>query len=137
MCSVPDLKGGRMRIFSFGVGVVLLVSVESARAQEPEAPPDEPAKGLPISSSERPLTLPELTLRLDASGGDYHIDFGLFGDVDVGYLQLGLGFGILDDLEIDAVIVPLFINPDSDDTKLLYGNPFLGVTYRFLNLDPV
>jgi hypothetical protein len=127
-----------MRVFfALGVGVALLLSAGRSRAQEPEVPVDE-GKGLPISSSERPLTLPELTMRIDASGGDYHIEIGgFFGDIDIGYLTIGAGFGILDDLEIDAVIVPLFFNPDSNDSTLLYGNPLLGATYRFVNVDPV
>lgn len=96
------------------VAAVLLTA--SARA--------EPVQ--PVPYAERPLTLPRLTLSPVAGVSYAHIGLGntLKHQVDLG---LGASFGILDDLTVDAQLVPLRVYPEA-----AYGNAQLGATYRFL-----
>jgi hypothetical protein len=122
-----------------GVAVVLSLA-GAATAQEPAPPADNAdvpvpeESGLPVSYAQRPLTLPQYTLRADLLGGVYHVGLGGFGSLELGLLALGAGFGILDDLEIDVVVVPLLLGDDitAGDNDVLYGNPAVGATYRFV-----
>jgi hypothetical protein len=116
-----------MRKSSVAIVAITLACSSTALAQ------DEEDDGLPISSSQRPLTLPELTLRTDVTGADYHFSLGPFGSADIGLIAFGVGFGILDDLEIDATVVPLFVGDDISDNDVVFANPLLGATYRFVD----
>jgi hypothetical protein len=65
--------------------------------------PAEPVEELrqPLALSQRPLTLPRGTLRVDGS-----VD--LLGPLFA--MQAGAGFGVTDDLEVGALLVPVFVN---------------------------
>ncbi|MEJ7733030.1 MAG: hypothetical protein WKG00_28010 [Polyangiaceae bacterium] len=83
----------------------------------------------PIPYVDRPLTLPEKTLRIDA-------DFPAFrpgaGDAFFGFFA-GAGFGITDDFEVFGRVIPITFIPD----RVRFQDPVIGATYRFLDNDTV
>ncbi|MBW1880341.1 MAG: hypothetical protein JRJ84_18425 [Deltaproteobacteria bacterium] len=87
--------------------------------------------GLPLPFSERPLTLTEGTIRGDAAFTIAHFSVsvpgvGTLSETAVG-LALGGGYGITDDLEVGASVIPLTLSPD-----VTYGDPSIYGIYRFL-----
>ena len=96
------------------------------------APLAASAEGLPLQFSERPLTLTEGTLTVDA-----YLSYFKIADIDLGIgtlevdpiisLIAGVDYGVTDDLEVGVVAVPLVLSPDTE-----YGNPYLHARYRFL-----
>ncbi len=103
-----------------------LSAASSAQAQ------DAPQR-LPLSFSRRPLTLTRSTLRLDAELAIAHFETSFLGVTassnSVG-LGLGAGFGITEDLEVGATVLPLTLSPD-----FKYNAPSVYGTYRFLRGD--
>jgi hypothetical protein len=85
------------------------------------------AQRLPVPYVDRPLTLPEKTLRIDA-------DFPTFkpgiGDAYFGFFA-GAGFGITDDFEVFGRVIPVTFIPD----KVRFQDPVIGATYRFMDGD--
>ena len=86
-----------------------------------------------MAQAERPLTLPKMVLNAEAD-----LDFPHAGGF-YGNLSLGASFGILDDLTVRAVVIPLqFFGSDGG---FHYGQttgdpgPGVGATYRFLKGD--
>lgn len=100
----------------------------AASAQAQDAP-----QRLPLSFSRRPLTLTRSTLRLDAELAIAHLETTFLGVTassnSVG-LGLGAGFGITEDLEVGATVIPLTLSPD-----FKYNAPSVYGTYRFLRGD--
>jgi len=100
-----------MSVFRWSVvGLVCLGFGGSAAAQvgepglqsesEPVTTIPAPPRAYPARFTERPLTLPALTLRGDVGFQAVHFDLGpMFSDFSTG-LGTGFGFGILDDLEV-------------------------------------
>lgn len=105
-----------------------LSAASGAQAQEVPAP-----QRLPPSFSRRPLTLTRGTLRLDAELAIAHFETSFLGVTassnSVG-LGLGAGFGITEDLEVGATVLPLTLSPD-----FKYNAPSVYGTYRFLRGD--
>ena len=99
-----------------------LVATEAA-AQE------EGGGDYPVRYVERPLTLPERTLRID--GRFPVMRFGV-PDVFFGFFA-GAGYGILDDLEVFGTIIPITFIPD----RVRFNDPVVGATYRFFHNDVV
>lgn len=89
---------------------------------------DGASDGYPSRIADRPLVLDPMMLEvgLDVS----FLEIGIDGaDMLIGS-NIGVGFGIMDNLEVRADIAPLTLSPDFD-----YGNPGLGATYRILDGD--
>lgn len=90
------------------------------------------ANGLPMKFSERPLTLTEGTFAIDGSLRYLKLASIEAGPVTITpdpiiSLDVMVQYGIMDDLEVGALAVPLVLSPDAD-----YGNPFLYGRYRFV-----
>jgi hypothetical protein len=104
----------------------------SAAAGEPE---EHKAEGrLPLSYTERPLTLPRMILAPEGEFAVDHFDAGAGSITQVG-IGLSARFGILDDLEAFALFAPIDFGPFpamTGESQVHYGNPTLGATYRFL-----
>lgn len=128
----------------FVLASALLMS--SAAYAQPEGqaqpPPDEeydmPSEGYPSNFTQRPITLPAMTIKADLGFAVVH-----FGEVidSLVLMNLGGAFGILDDLEVGVSgdrqglqrtsvngLVPLVLAPDFD-----IGDIYLYGRYRFLN----
>jgi hypothetical protein len=104
-------------------GVALLAGAGTARAEEgPKA-----GEKMPLPFAERPLTLPKMTLAPEVGFDVTHVSIGGFGSATGVGMEIGAHFGILDDLEVGAVVLPLEFSPD-----FAYGNPRLEATFRFL-----
>jgi hypothetical protein len=91
---------------------------------------------LPVSYTERPLTMPRLILNPELELAVDRIDLLLGVGTFIG-LGVGARFGILDDLDAYAVVAPLEFGPFGGgampgESKAHYGNPTIGATYRFL-----
>jgi hypothetical protein len=88
------------------------------------------AQRLPIPFVAQPLTLPAMILRLTGEWTYTHssvrVGAGTTDDSSIG-AAVDAAFGITNDLEVDALVLPLVLAPD-----LAYGDPFLVGTYRFL-----
>lgn len=131
----------------------LMTSAASAQFDgEAQAPPDDyelPSEGYPTNFTQRPITLPAMTIKADLAFAVVHLPAPL----DNGFLlNLGGAFGILDDLEVGISgdrqglnngilfgptggiaangLVPLILAPDFD-----FGDIYLYGRYRFLNTD--
>jgi hypothetical protein len=121
-------------VVSVAVGVVALAPARAA-AQQPYATGDEGPNpsAFPVPVVERPLTLNARMLRVDAGLGFSRIEFcssfGCVGDTVVS-LGVGAGFGITDDLEVGALVLPLVLSPEFD-----YAGPSVYGMYRFLRGD--
>lgn len=100
--------GVHMRLLSMGVAGLVLALGQIAEAQDgtQTPPPDDyvmepPAPGYPVAFTQRPLTMPAMTLRGDLGFQLVHFDLGPFADSDFTTgLGAGVGFGIIDDLEV-------------------------------------
>lgn len=119
---------------SFATLVTLLTLASGAAAQEVPAPPDGTATGYPLSNAQRPLTLPAGLLHIDAGLGFSKICPGFGGTGRCARtlvaMSVGASYGITDDLEIGALVLPLLFSPDFD-----YGDPSLYAQYRFVTGD--
>ncbi|PIE20994.1 MAG: hypothetical protein CSA66_00235 [Proteobacteria bacterium] len=82
--------------------------------------------GEPVEFSERPLTYHEGTLALDAGLAIVGLDNGLV-DLSTTALAVGATYAFTDDLQLNAVVLPLLLDPEVD-----YGNPSITARYRFL-----
>ncbi len=115
-----------MRLLSIGVVSLVLAFGQVVRAQEGQAPPpsygegepttqedpnayvmEEPPSNYPVVFSERPLTLPAMTLRGDVGFQIIHVDFGFGSDTTATALGAGVGFGIIDDFEVGLGASPI------------------------------
>src|ERR1019366_1049337 len=94
---------------------VAMLLPSAARADDP--PP------VPLRLVDRPLTLPSGVLR-----GDLGFSYLRFGSADGAGASVSGGYGITDDLEVDATVLPLALAP-----ALQYGNPTVSGTYRFVH----
>lgn len=104
-------------------GLALLCRAGTARAEEgPKA-----GEKMPLPFAQRPLTLPRMTLAPEVSFDVAHVAFGGQRSATGVGMEIGAHFGILDDLEVGAVVLPLEFSPD-----FAYGNPRLEATFRFL-----
>lgn len=135
-------------------GLMLLSLAATAAAQDDERPPllegpdgpdgtttdvdDSTDDGMPIPLAQRPLTLPEGTLRVDTAFGLTHRHEGILrlhggsmseGDIHA-RLRAGAALGVIEDLEVGLVAVPLILSPDFD-----YEDVPLYVVYRFMSGD--
>jgi hypothetical protein len=105
-----------------------LLATTSVRAQSNA--PAEIARQ-PVAFVERPLTLPRLTLspELDATwqrmGPDLSLD--MTNPSQALSFALGASFGILDSLQVSAVLVPLTVYPNAS-----YGSAQLGAMFRLI-----
>jgi hypothetical protein len=118
------------------IGTAILVSVGAAWAEGAEAKPGEKtepageAKGeegrLPLSYTERPLTLPRLVLNPAA-------EFNVTKEDDT-FVNLAItaAFGITDDLQVQADVAPLQLSPTAKYGQTEWPGPSVGVKYRFL-----
>ncbi len=112
----------------------------------------EPPQGYPVTFSQRPLTLPAMTLRGDLGFQILHLDLGLLGDDTVTSLGAGVGFGILDDLEVGLGASPIAATLPSYATALSvrglsgvlspdyargFNQPQLYGRYRFVSTETV
>lgn len=90
----------------------------------------QPLTQLPLSYAQRPLTLTRHTLRGDVDLTIAHLQVSVLGttasSTAVG-LALGAGFGITEDLEVGATVIPLTLSPDFQ-----YNAPSLYGMYRFV-----
>lgn len=130
------LRAGAHRL-RVGEGEPVSVMVEAGSKQEvrvesapegggPEDPPKEP--GLPVPYVARPMTLPEATL-----APALRVRAGQTVEFDTRFLLVGLDlvnarYGILDDLELEAEVAPIEVQPRVD-----YGDATARLTYRFLD----
>jgi hypothetical protein len=133
----------RHRALGLSPALLLTMLISTAHAQD--VPPPEgdvmegvavEGEGLPLPYAQRPLTLTEGTLRGDAAFSIAHISFttinpitGMeetFADTAIA-LILGAGFGIMDDLEVGATVLPLQLDPEVD-----YLDPSVYGIFRFL-----
>jgi hypothetical protein len=82
---------------------------------------------MPLPLAERPLTLPKMTLAPVVGFAVAHrVVDGANLATAVG-LEIGAHFGILDDLEVGATVLPLALAPD-----FAYENPQIEGTFRFV-----
>lgn len=119
-----------------------------AEGESPEAEPADAAEDgeYPQAYTARPQTLPQGTLRGDLSVNLFKPAFGGGSDPDVmSVLQLGAGYGVLDDLEVGISserlgmrrvhatgLIPVVMSPDADFGLITpYGR------YRFFDTDIV
>jgi hypothetical protein len=127
------------RLIVTAVGSVLLAAAGVADAEEHGKKGEHEAKEgrLPVSYTERPLTLPRLILNPELELALDRIDLGNAGVGTFFGLGISARFGILDDLEAYALVLPLELGPFGaadvpGQSKAHYANPKLGATYRFL-----
>jgi hypothetical protein len=91
---------------------------------------------LPVSYTERPITLPRLILNPEL---EFAFERVAFGGVAPQNIAIGLSarFGITDDLDAYAIFAPLEIGPFGDaaigGAGFHYVNPKIGATYRFIH----
>jgi hypothetical protein len=95
---------------------------------------DEPGKTadvaprFPVSIQQRPLTLPRRMLRVDAAVDVYSWEF--FGRVnDVGF-HLGAGYGVTDDFEVGALLIPVQMLTSGGERHVWFGDMQVHGTYR-------
>lgn len=133
------VRAGRHRLEirrADGTSNKLSVRVEAGKTKRVEADgetPDDEAPSttpstLPIPYVSRPLTLPAMTL-----APALRVRAGQIVASDEGVLTVGLDLvdvqlGILDDLQLDVLAVPLEVQPETN-----YGDATARVTYRFLD----
>lgn len=88
------------------------------------------AQQLPLPLARRPLTLTRNTLRADANLALAHLDISPLGSpASSSSLGLALGgaYGITDDLEVGATVIPLTLTPD-----FAFNAPSVYGVYRFV-----
>lgn len=108
----------------------------AAAAFAPEASAQN-AQAYPLRVTQRPLTIPQRTVRIDAGfhANRYEACFTVLGSrscsgATTTHLNLGGAFGILDDLEVGATLIPLRLTDD-----FAFTNPSLYGRYRFMRTD--
>jgi hypothetical protein len=87
---------------------------------------------LPVGYAARPLTLPRLVLAPEAAFTVLQLPgitvMGTTTTPDaIVALGFGAAFGVTDDLQVDALLLPFTISPEAN-----FGDPELGATLRFL-----
>lgn len=125
------------------VACALSLISTAAHAQSGTQPPpvDEyelPAETYPANFTQRPITLPAMTIKADLAFGVLHLPDPLDNTL---VMNLGGAFGITDDFEVGisgdrqgltnalgAGLVPLYLSPDFD-----FGDIYLYGRYRFLS----
>jgi hypothetical protein len=113
------------RATRFSLSLAALAAVSAASAVQ--------AQQLPLPLARRPLTLTRGTLRADAALSIAHLQASVLGltaaSTSVG-LALGAGFGVTEDIEFGATVIPLTLAPAFDfQAPTFYG------AYRFLTGD--
>lgn len=88
----------------------------------------------PIAYTHRSMTLPSGTLRIDVGPADRamlqrggFMVMGTPGDTGIG-LSAGAAFGVIDGLEVGAMVLPLSLSPEAD-----YLNPSVYGRFRILD----
>jgi|GEM_PF-1650374 len=112
----------RTSLFAAILGLFVLAAPLSASAQG----------NFPLEYSERPLTINEGTIAVQAALQYYKIADQEAGGITISFdpiisLLADVSYGITDDFEVNVLAVPLVLSPDTD-----YGNPVISGTYRFL-----
>ena len=123
-----------MRLWSSlgGLGMCAALLLPAGAAFAEDDPPED-QQVYPVVYTQRPLTLSQMTLELNA-GMDVTRLIKLDPKMATRDLETrisidaGAGFGITRNLEVRASLAALAIRP-----KVGYGNPSIGATYRFLN----
>jgi hypothetical protein len=116
----------RLESILIGVSVAgaLTCGAAGAMAQEKES-------DYPLSYVERPIVVPPMTIAPSASVFVDHFSVGLgTGNTGAG-LEIGAKFGVIENLEIHAIIAPIHLAPHPVE----YEPPTIGATYRFLKGD--
>lgn len=136
-------------VFALTSSVALQSRTAHAQEEAPLSPSEGASAGYPSNFTQRPITLPAMTLKGDLAFAAIHLG----GAADNGFLlNLGGAFGILDDLEVGVSgdrqglnngvsfsalggiagngLVPFVLAPDFD-----FGDIYLYGRYRFLNTD--
>lgn len=123
------------------VGLAILMAAPSAWAQVEQtstegvgSTPELSSGGggrYPVAYAHRPLTLHAGMLALDGEFAVLHLNASPGAVVSVSgstatLLRLGASFGVTDDIEIGATVLPLQLSPD-----FKYGNPLLYALFRF------
>lgn len=97
---------------------------------------------LPLRYTDRPLTLPKMTLAPEFGLALDHFETPFFGAslaVNAVGLNLGAAFGVIDDLTVDITPLTMLIGRsdagNTSQTKVFYGTFRLGATYRFLHTE--
>lgn len=130
------MRSSTRRTASSSVALATLVATlglgSAAAAQDTGVPaaPDG-VGGYPVNNALRPLTMSAGLLRIDAGFGfaKFCTDTGLgtfCSDTSVA-LSVGAGYGITDDFEVGATVLPLQLSPDFD-----FGDPSIYGQYRFV-----
>lgn len=95
------------------------------------------APALPLAWAERPLTLTGQTIRADGAFAltraavvrtDTSTGFPVPGHETYLALHLGAGYGITDDIEVGAEVLPLLLSP-----SVVYDDPSLYALFRFVS----
>lgn len=93
----------------------------------------------PLRVAQRPITLPERTLRIDAGFNAAYVDacVTVLGRTSCSgatatALNVGAGFGITPDLEVGALVLPLQLT-----SEFAFGNPSVYARYRFVRTDQI
>jgi hypothetical protein len=139
----------RASVLFFSILVAASASLAAPAAHAQHAAHGEESE-FPVSFVERPLTLPRFTL---APFGEFDVTRlgttttaaggGLSSDVVLVGIQLGASFGITDNIEVGAVLLPIQFNNGAG-----YGGYFLGeegalaqpsvfATFRFFHQQPI
>ncbi len=111
--------------------LTLLLAATSLLATPLVAQAETGPDGLPLVFSQRPLTLSKDTLAIDAAFQVLQFPSVSFGGITVDVdpvisLVAGASYGIDQDFEVGATVLPLVLSPEAD-----YGNPSLYGMYRF------
>ncbi len=119
------------RTWALAIVCSSLVMASAVSAQQapvaPEMVQDAPTFAYPVTNAQRPVTLSAGLLRIDAGLGfsRFCLSDGAFcSDVAVA-LSVGAGYGITEDFEVGATVLPLLLSPDFD-----YGDPSIYAQYR-------
>lgn len=109
----------------------------AAAAFAPGASAQDTQAAYPVRLTLRPQTIPQRTVRIDAGFGANRIEacVTILGGRSCGgatstVLSVGGAYGILDDLEVGATVLPLQLTDD-----FAYLNPSVYGRYRFLRND--
>jgi hypothetical protein len=117
----------RLAVAAFAALFALCASPARADSTEPGA------VRLPVAEAERPLTLPALILSPTLDANATHWPEGTFAN-----LTLGATFGVTDDVELDAQVLPVQLASPTGYGGIHYGEtsnyrgPRVGATLRLL-----
>jgi hypothetical protein len=91
-----------------------------------EAASPQPGPRWPDSIQQRPLTLPRRMLRLDVGLDQVQVTraFNFFGDEPISDLGLhvGAGYGVTDDVELGATLIPFQLTVGGEASGAWFGN---------------